>query len=151
MPQENRLGRLLSKLLLFRHILDGSSDPESMDAMIRSAIKEKRMLEFCYKGSFRVVEPHVYGNKGGEDGIMAYQVRGESSSGKPEGWKRMYLKDVTGIKILDEKFPGRRPTKNHSEWDVIYCIVDVQKLRLVFLAFYQIFFKNKADLGSGKI
>lgn len=92
--------------------------------MIWIAIREKRVLKFHYKGLYRIVEPHVYGNKGGEDGIMAFLIGGQSSSGSPYGWRRMYLKEITCMRILDEGFPGRRPASDsHSMWDYIYCIV----------------------------
>lgn len=123
MPQAKRIEKLLS--LLFSSRLFGRFFvPNIPGVMIRIAIREKRVLEFHYKGLCRIVEIHVYGNKGGEDGIMAFQIGGQSSSGNPYGWRRMHLKEITDMKILGEKFPGRRQTENHSPWDEIYCIVD---------------------------
>ena len=98
--------------------------PHTIDGMIRKAINEKRLLEFYYDGYYRIVEPHVYGNKNEKDGMMTYQVRGKSSSGVL-GWKRMYLEKMTNMRVLRERFPGkRRVTGKHSSWDEIYLIVD---------------------------
>ena len=91
--------------------------------MIRKAIQEIMLLEFDYQGFHRIVEPHVYGQKFGKDGMMVYQIRGKSSTGY-FGWKRMYLKEITNMKILDETFSGRRIVSGrHSSWDTIYLVV----------------------------
>jgi len=55
---------------------------------------------------------------------MVYQVRGKSSFGVL-GWKRMYLEKMTNMRVLRERFPGKRQvTGKHSSWDLIYLIVD---------------------------
>jgi len=94
-----------------------------MDEMIRKAIQETRLLEFDYQEFHRIVEPHVYGKKFDKDGMIVYQIRGKSSTGH-FGWKRVYLKEITNMKILDETFSGRRIVAGrHSSWDTIYLIV----------------------------
>lgn len=123
MPQAKRIERLLS--LVFSSRLFGRFFvPNIPDVMIRIAIREKKVLGFHYKGLYRIVEPHVYGNKNGDDGMMTFLIGGQSSSGFPHGWRRMYLKEITGMRILDRRFPGRRPASDsHSMWDYTYCIV----------------------------
>ena len=99
-----------------------------MDEMIRQAINEKKLLGYDYDGYNRIVEPHVYGNKDGEDAILVYQVRGQSSSGGLPNWRRMHMKKITNMMVLDETFPGKREVPNeHSAWDFIYLIVDKQE------------------------
>jgi hypothetical protein len=94
-----------------------------MDAMIRQAISVKKLLDFNYDGYHRIAEPHIYGRKDGKDGLLVFQIRGQSSSGK-FGWKRMYLNEITNVTVLDETFPGKRPVSgSHSIWDKIYLIV----------------------------
>lgn len=92
---------------------------------IRSAIRERRMLEFFYGGHTRIAEPHVAGIKDGREGILAYQTGGTSSSGVVPMWKRFYLDGISQIRTLDETFPGKRetPTSVHSPWDERYEIV----------------------------
>ncbi|WP_371504280.1 hypothetical protein [Nitrosopumilus adriaticus] len=83
-----------------------------------------RLVELVYDGYSRIVEIHVYGKKNGKDGIMVYQIRGKSSTGKL-GWKRMHLEKIVHLRVLREKFPGRRMTSDrHSSWDDTYFTVD---------------------------
>jgi len=119
-----RLRDFLSRVFACIRCLGRHYTPLTMDEMIKEAINEKRLLEFDYMGFHRIIEPHVYGSKFEKDGMMTYQVKGQSSSGVL-GWKRMYLEKVTDMGILDEKFTGKRPVPGkHSSWDVIYLIVD---------------------------
>ena len=116
----NFLARLFSSSdILGRYFASNTSD-----AMIREAISEKKLLCFDYDGYRRIVELHVYGRKSDRNGIMVFQIGGQSSSGRL-GWKRMYMKKITNMRVLDETFPGMRPvTGQHSLWDFIYFIVD---------------------------
>ena len=104
---------------------DRSCIQRTRDEMIREAITEKKLLAFDYNDHRRIVEPHVYGRKNNKNGIMAWQIGGQSSSGKLPGWRRMYMNKMTNMKVLDEAFSGMRPVPNeHSPWDLIYLIVD---------------------------
>lgn len=96
-----------------------------MDQAIRQAISEKRLTEFMYQGFQRIAEIHIYGVKDGVRQILVYQVRGQSKSGRLPNWRRVNLREVTGLRLLNETFTGRRanPSGEHSEWD--------QKLALV--------------------
>lgn len=88
------------------------------------AINEKKLLDFDYDGYHRIAEPHVYGKKDGEDAVLVYQVSGQSSSGGLPNWRRMKLKGITNMKVLDETFPGKRPVSgSHSSFDTTYLIV----------------------------
>ena len=95
------------------------------EEMIRKGITEKKLLSFEYNGLHRLVEPHVYGRKDDLNGILTYQIGGESSSGGLPNWRRMHLKEITNMRVLDETFPGMREVPNeHSKWDLKYLIVD---------------------------
>ena len=121
MSKIRRLKGFMTKLLT--SIRDRIHRKLTVVEMINKAIKKKRLLEFDHSGYHRIVEPHVYASKNEKDGILAYQLRGESSTGIME-WKRMYLVDITNMKVLTETFPGRREVNGlHSGWDVIYRIV----------------------------
>jgi len=123
MHKIKQLKNILYRLLDLMHIPERNI-PHTIDGMIRKAIGEKRLLEFDYDECHRIIESHVYGNKNEKDGMMVYQVRGQSSSGVL-GWKRMYLEKMTNMRILRERFPGKRlVTGKHSSWDLICLIVD---------------------------
>jgi len=117
--------KFLLGMFLFVNISDRYFVSWTRDEMIREAITEKRLLAFEYDGLYRIVEPHVYGRKNEKNGILGYQIRGQSSSGGLPNWRRMYMKKITRMRVLDETFPGIRPVPNeHSSWDFKYFIVD---------------------------
>lgn len=94
-----------------------------MEAIIRQAITQKRLLDLYYDNYSREVEPHILGIKNNNYGILAYQIGGESSSEKM-GWKRMYFDKIRDIKISEKTFLGKREvTGPHSEWDEKLLIV----------------------------
>lgn len=115
--------RLLD-VIQMRFLAHKSNDIGSYDAIIRKAIKEKRLLWLEYAGYTRIVEPHTYGSRKNEDQIQTYQLRGGSSSGGLPQWRTLRMHDITKMRILHERFPGRRPAVNHQNWDIIYRMVD---------------------------
>lgn len=96
-----------------------------MNALIRQAITEKKLVEFQYQGYTRIAEPHIYGRKGGVEQLLVYQVRGGSKSGRLRDWRRVDPPEVSGLHTLNETFPGRRanPSGEHSSWDETFAIV----------------------------
>ncbi len=96
-----------------------------MDALIRQAITEKHLIEFQYHGHHRVAEPHVYGRNNGVLQLLVYQVRGQSSSGRLPDWRRVDLHEISGLRLLNERFPGKRPNPSgeHSRWDEYFAVV----------------------------
>jgi len=115
---------LLPRRVTFSVILGRGIAANTIDTMIREAMSEKKLLSFDYDGYHRIVEPHVYGMKNERNGMLVYQVRGQSSQGTL-GYRRMYLGKIANMKVLDEKFLGQREIKDeHSKWDFIYYIVD---------------------------
>lgn len=96
-----------------------------MDALIRQALAEKKLVEFQYQGYTRIAEPHVYGRNGGVKQLLVYQVRGGSKSGQLPNWRRVDLPEVSNLHILNETFSGRRanPSGEHSAWDETFAIV----------------------------
>ena len=114
-----------SGMFLFVGVSDRPCIQRTRDEMIREAVTEKKLLAFDYNDHRRIIEPHVYGRKNDRNGIMAYQIGGQSSKGELPGWRRMYMNKMTNMKVLDEAFSGMRPVPNeHSSWDLIYLIVD---------------------------
>jgi len=44
-----------------------------MDAEIRQAIGDKKLVEFSFQNFIRIAEPHAYGSMGGVDHIISTQ------------------------------------------------------------------------------
>lgn len=96
-----------------------------IDEQLRSAIAQKRLIEFLYKNKPRVVEPHDYGIHKGEIKLFGYQVRGRSSKPLPN-WRWSVVNEISQLRLLNETFPGRRPTLSgkHHKWDQIFIRVE---------------------------
>ena len=96
-----------------------------LDPLIRSAIANRQVIEFTYRGLHRVAEPHVYGLHKGKRQLLTYQIRGESSSGGLPNWRRVDVDDISDVQALHESFPGPRPTVSgeHSSFDEVIAIV----------------------------
>lgn len=119
-----KLQEFLSRLVWFAGFPVRYFIHRTMDEMIREAMSERKLLAFDYKDKPRIVQPHVYGRKNDGNGILAKQTGGESSQ-EELGWRRMYLRDMTNMKVLDETFSGKIDTVGeHSPWDIYYYIVD---------------------------
>jgi len=93
----------------------------TIDKALRTAIEQKRLIRFLYQNKERIVEPHDYGIHKGSIKLLAYQVRG-SSSGPLPNWRWIELDAISDIELLDQTFPGRRPTPSgkHHEWDKLF-------------------------------
>jgi len=98
---------------------------ESLDSLLRTAIEARRLISFTLHGCPRVGEPHDYGLINGVATLFFYQTGGESNSGKPIGWRNAVIGDITGLRVLDERFSGARsaPTGRHKKWDPLYASV----------------------------
>ena len=97
-----------------------------MNSALVIAISGKRLIEFVYKGGRpRIVEPHDYGIRKGVEGILAYQISGESRSGTPHGWKNFELENMRQLRVLDRQFPGSRADSDqqHRQWDQLFARV----------------------------
>ena len=83
---------------------------DSIDSQLRFAITNKRLIQFTYHGALRIAEPHDYGVQKGKARLLAYQLRGPSSSapGKVRGWRLLDVEKMVGCTVLNEVFPGSR-------------------------------------------
>src|SRR5882672_4687454 len=80
------------------------------DATVRAAITQKRLIEFVLHGHVRIAEPHDYGIRSGVPQLLVYQIAGKSASGKLPDWRWVVLAEASGLKLLDQTFPGGRPS-----------------------------------------
>jgi hypothetical protein len=90
------------------------------------AIREKRLIEFTYKGgSPRVAEPHDYGVRLGVESLLAYQISGASRTGAAQGWKWFGVADMAQVTLLERRFPGSRvdDQHHHRDWDILFARV----------------------------
>lgn len=100
----------------------------SLDGRIRFAIASKRLVEVCYSGRLRVVEPHDYGVYKGTTKLLVYQLRAAAHSGaeSPTGWRWLELAKIEALAVLDDTFPGSRgrSSQAHFDWDEVYARVE---------------------------
>lgn len=96
-----------------------------MDEQLRRAIVERRLIAFSLDGRERVAEPHDYGVVDGEPRLFFYQVGGASRSGRPLGWRWAVVARISGLRLLDDHFPGPRatPSGRHQRWEKLLASV----------------------------
>lgn len=97
-----------------------------VDALIRQAIYERRLLQLVFNGQPRVVEPHDYGVIKGDAKLLAYQVGGVSSSGDLPDWRFFRVAKMENLEILDTRFAGAREPEGggHHDWDELFMRVE---------------------------
>jgi hypothetical protein len=95
------------------------------------AIENMRMIRFSYHGKDRIAEPHDHGILNGSVQLLSWQVDGRSSRPLPN-WLLAKVDEITELTLLDQTFPGGRPTATgkHIKWDVLFIRVKPAKLQL---------------------
>ena len=88
------------------------------------------MMQLLYHGKIRVVEPHDHGVVNGSVQMLGYQVKGASSRRLPN-WILMKTEEITDLTLLEQAFPGGRPTAsgNHIKWDKLFIRVKPAAVR----------------------
>lgn len=96
-----------------------------MNSIIKIAISEKKIIKFTYNNFYRIAEPHVYGIRDNKECLLVYQIGGNSKSGKPIGWRTVFVDKMRNIEITKDIFPGLRPspTTNHTQCDNVIAVV----------------------------
>ncbi|MFQ5934810.1 MAG: hypothetical protein ACE5LB_00185 [Acidiferrobacterales bacterium] len=96
--------------------------------LVKKSITEQRCAAIRYYDGdgVRVVEPHAaYTNERGEVVVDCYQTGGFSASGRrPPFWKRMRVKKIVHMSILEDTFQPRLtdgfdPTKSRYQKGVV--------------------------------
>lgn len=115
------LGRSVQRSPRTEAMRDGNDDQR-----IRYAIAHKHLLRFSLYGLTRIVEPHDYGIRNGAPQLLAYQILGESHSGKLPAWRWVVLGHASNFEVLDETFAGSRNAEvhHHITWDRLFARVD---------------------------
>ena len=85
------------------------------------AIENRRMIRLTYHRRERILEPHDHGILNGSVQLLAYQVGGSSSRPLPN-WILMQVNEIADPELLDQIFPGGRPTASgkHLKWDKLF-------------------------------
>jgi hypothetical protein len=98
---------------------------ESLDAQLRFAIANKRLLQLRYDGYRRIAEPHDYGVQRGVTRLLIYQTRKFGASGRSTGWRLLDTAKISECTVLDRAFPGTRARSDqrHHIWDVLHARV----------------------------
>jgi len=79
------------------------------------------MLRLMYHGKERILEPHDHGVLNGSVQLLGYQTAGSSSRPLPN-WLFMKADEIVNLELLDQHFPGGRPTAtgNRIRWDKLF-------------------------------
>ena len=72
------------------------------------AIKERRVIQFYYRGERRQAEPFILGYMKKRLVLSAYRVGGYTRSSNPEPWRHYYVNLITR---LTERATTRQPQK----------------------------------------
>jgi predicted DNA-binding transcriptional regulator YafY len=95
-----------------------------LDSLIRSAIQNKQLIRFEYKGKERIVEPHDYGVQNGIVRLFGWQLGGHSS-GRIPGWRIFDVEGIANCNVLERHFAGNRDVAGkHHRWDEIFIRVE---------------------------
>lgn len=101
-----------------------------LDRTIRSAVAERRVLQFMYDSYARVAEPHDYGIHKGARKVLCYQVGGNSGSGKVPDWRTFLVDKISRASIGTATFAGSRPVPGkHIDWDELFASVSRKPYR----------------------
>lgn len=103
---------------------------------IYAAIEQTRMMQLIYHGKIRILEPHDHGILNGSVQLLGYQVGGSSSRRLPN-WLLMKTDEITGLTLLEQTFPGGRPTAsgNHVRWKNLFIRVKPAAVRSAATSF----------------
>jgi hypothetical protein len=102
--------------------------PAPVDAVLKSAIAKKRLIEFRYGKHVRVLEPHDYGAHNGVKMLLAYQVSvadPRATGPKATGWRLFHVEKIESCSVLEDTFAGSRAASHqqHLSWDEVYARV----------------------------
>ena len=89
------------------------------------------MIRFAYHGKDRIAEPHDQGILKGSVQLLSWQAAGRSTRPLPN-WLLTKVDEITDLELMDQTFPGRRPTATgkHIQWDVLFIRVKPAKSQL---------------------
>ena len=116
-----RRGAVASKIIPFP-----STAERALDAQLRFAIANTRLLRVTYDGATRIVEPHDYGVRNGKAKLLVFQRdKAGRQTDSARGWRTLDLSKIRHCVVLEETFAGsRQADQQHLDWDLLYARVD---------------------------
>lgn len=94
-----------------------------IDHQLRTAIAQKRLIDFTYQGMRRIAEPHDYGIQHGGVHLLVYQVW---SVPFQRGWRMLDVSQIEQLNLLEREFSGtrRKEHTHHYDWDTVLARVE---------------------------
>jgi predicted DNA-binding transcriptional regulator YafY len=97
---------------------------ENINPELCSAISSKQIIQFSYEEGTRIVEPYCYGlTKTGEEVLRVFQLKGDSKSGNPQGWKLFKVSKIKDLKVNEENFSIGHHYGAEPAIKVFYCCI----------------------------
>ena len=89
---------------------------DEMETTIVSAIKNRRVIQFTYAETVRIVEPQTYGiSTAGHPVLRGYQLSGGSKSGQSTGLKLSELAKMFAVRNTGGLFSKAQPAHNPKD------------------------------------
>jgi len=96
----------------------------NINSVICNAIKSKHVLKFDYENGTRIAEPYCYGKSSkGNEVLRAFQIKGDSKSGKPHGWKLFNVSKMNNVTVNREHFSMGHDYSREKRMKNIYCCI----------------------------
>jgi hypothetical protein len=112
-----------------KRVIKFSRAQEQKQALICSAIRQLRPIEFYYMHGYRTVEPFALGivlsDRQDNMSILCWQTAGFSDLNEILGWKLYRVSDMEDIEVQNQHFTGVRPgyaPENLEMAQVICCV-----------------------------
>lgn len=85
-----------------------------MRDQLTTAIQQRRIVTFTYRGHPRRVQPAAFGigNRKGKETLHAFQVDGGSQRGGIPHWRNFHVDQMESLVVLDEVFGPNPPGFN---------------------------------------
>jgi hypothetical protein len=100
-----------------------SGKRERIRGTLWASIQARRIIEFCYHGSYRTVEPFALGivrhGNADNESLLCYQIGGCSDLNEAVGWKLYRASEMEDISVSDEQFSGDRPGYDPNKIDMV--------------------------------
>ncbi len=92
------------------------ADPNTLEPLICTAIKDRLLMMFAYSDAVRVVEPHLCGvNSAGNVVLVAWMLPGYSRSDPEGAWRSFLLERMWAAQTLPQHFERARPGFNPAD------------------------------------
>jgi hypothetical protein len=111
-----------------------SGKRERIRGTLWASIQARRIIEFCYHGGYRTVEPFALGivrhGNADNESLLCYQIGGCSDLNEAVGWKLYRASEMEDVSVSDEQFSGDRPGYDPNKIDMVKihcCITPVKK------------------------